>query len=360
MRPRIAFRTHYQIDEPAYMEFVVKLCTSPVQSAYREVVAHKLSQEIKKRETKLNEKAAEYAVDLAKDLGLITDNHTWSDTGHLVNLIAQIGNGELEEELSLSLPEKLMHFRVFLEGDGAALLFLARRLIQEKSIKPSEMAWNALAKEMFVDVFSKYLAITNNTADQVGIRRQIEAIKTSDYQGHSGEHKLFVHLQTLYRLGLITTPSPSESRNYCLPQSIPGGRGGVAALTEMVPDVPSLEQVLKNHKWIEVAANVFQIEATTWTDTSGFTSLVAPSYRRVMATGVSLCPISTLIEAVQIELLSQESQLLLWSEAIEAMERLQKRRPKDVRFHVDRRGQPAFLKMSDELLTTYREREVER
>lgn len=360
MRPRIVFRTHYQIDEPAYMKFVVKLCTSPVQSAYREVVAHRLSQELKKRETRLNEKAAEYAVDLAKGLGLITDNHTWSDTGHLVNLIAHIGNGELEKELGLSLPDKLMHFRVFLEGDGGALLFLARRLIQDKSIEPSEMAWNALATEMFVDVFSKYLAITNNTADRVGIRRHIEAIKASDYQGRSGEHKLFVHLQTLYRLGLITTPSPSESRSYCLPQSVPGGRAGLAVLTEMVPDVLSLEQVLKNHKWIEVAASVFRIEATTWADTSGLTSLVAPCYRRVMATGVSLCPISTLIEALQIELLSQESQLLLWSEAIEAMERLQKSRPRDLRFHVDRRGQPAFLKISDELLATCRQHKGER
>src|SRR5437016_4623823 len=98
MTPRFVFRTHYQVSEPAYMEFLVKLCTSPVQSSYREVVAQKLADEIERRcKAKadkedgiagFNENAGEYAIDLARGLDLITQNHTWTDRGHLVHLIA--------------------------------------------------------------------------------------------------------------------------------------------------------------------------------------------------------------------------------------------------------------------------------
>ncbi len=351
MEPRIAFRTHYQIDEPAYMKFVVKRCTSPVQSAYREVVAQKLSREIKRRGTSLNEDAAAYAVDLAKDLGLITDNHNWTDAGHLLNLITHLGNGNIEDELPLSLPEKMLHFRVFLEHDGAALVFLARRLIRERSFVASGNTWNALATDMFVDVFTDYLAITTSTEKRVGLRRQIERIKAREYRGHSGEHKIFVHLQTLYRLGLVLRPA--GARTYALPDASPGSQCGLMTLAEVVPDVMSLEQVLRNHEWVKLAAQVFQIQTKPWTDILEFAFLASPFYQRVMATGTPLCHISTLIEALQIQLLSHDARLLSWEVAMEAMERFQKRFPKDVRFHVDRRGQPAFVKLSSSLLRSY-------
>ena len=132
------------------MEFLIKLCTSPVQSTYREVAAQKLAREITVRGGKLNVDAGGYAVDLANDLGLLTSNNTWTDKGHSVNLVAEVDDGKLEEQLELTLAEKLLHFRVFLESDGAALLFIAHRLTQCGSVVGSETTWNLWAKEMFV------------------------------------------------------------------------------------------------------------------------------------------------------------------------------------------------------------------
>jgi hypothetical protein len=360
MQPRIAFRTHYQVDEPAYLEFLVKLCTSPVRSAYREVVAQKLADEVARRGKEFNTAAGEYAVDLAKDLGLITENHTWTDGGHLVNLVAQTNEGVWEQQLPLTLPEKLLHLRTFLEGDGAALVFLARRMVETRSPVTADTTWNALAKDMFVEVFSNYLAITNNTADRVKLRREIERLRAAEYKGNTGPHKVFVHLQVLYRLSLIERVDGVRSRIYQIPQTPRRTHCGLVVFTETIPDVAGLELVLKDHKWIEVAAKVLQIDATPWTATSDLAPLVAPHYERIMATGAPLCPISTLMEAVQIELLSQESRLLPWSKAVEAMERLQKQHPKDIRFHVDRRGQPAFVKMSDAFLADCVEQKVAR
>ena len=68
MQPRLIFGTHYQVDEPAYMEILIKGCTSAIRSSYKEVVTRKLTQEIKSREKKFNAAAGGYAVDLAKEL----------------------------------------------------------------------------------------------------------------------------------------------------------------------------------------------------------------------------------------------------------------------------------------------------
>lgn len=383
MQPRIISRTHYQVDEPAYMEFLIKLCTSPVQSTYSEVVAKRLAREIRARckpkanealsndvksdkqsdknvgKGGFNEDAACYAVDLARALRLITQNNTWTDKGHLVNLIANVDDGEPHEQLMLNLAEKLLHFRVFLEADGAALLLIARRLLQHESLSDSDITWNSFAREMFIEVYSDYLVITNNTAERVALRREVEQLKAKGYKGKTGSHKAFIHLQTLYRLGLVDSASP---RKYQVPNHRQDMRSGLEILANEVPDVLSLEQVVSAHKCIEAAARVFQITCVPYPGislkpaTEKTLSLIMPYYQCIMSTGVPLCPLSTLIEAMQIKLLEEQSQLLAYDDAVNLVTEAQKARPKDIRFHVDRRGQPAFIKLSEDVVKTYAEK----
>jgi hypothetical protein len=363
MQPRIVFSTHYQVDEPAYMEFLVKLCTSPVQSTYREVVEQKFTKEITARGKDFNIAAGRYAVDLARGLDLITPNNTWTDKGHLVNLIAQIDQAlEFEEQLAFTLPEKLLHFRVFLEADGAALLFMARRLTGHGALLNSDTTWNTMAREMFVDTYSNYLAITNNTADRVKLRREIDRIKTKGYEGKSGSHKAFIHIQTLHRLGLVKRPD-SAARIYQLPEQPLGTPSGLKILLNEVPDVPSLEKVIDTHKWLQVAARVFQIMGVRSPEDTVELSeevlpLVAVYYQRVMSTGMPLCSLSTLIEAIQIDLLTGKLLLLSYDEALDVITAAQRKHPKDIRFHVDRRGQPAFIKLSDDMVSKYFSKKV--
>ena len=359
MQPRIIFNTHYQVDEPAYMTFLVKLCTSPVQSNYREVIAEKVAREITSRVKKLNVAAGGYAVDLAQDLELTTANNTWSEKGHLLNLIAEVKGEELEDQLKLNLPEKLLYFRIFLEADGAAFLFMARRLKQYGSAANSDATWNSWATELFVEVYSGYLTLTANTSDRVGIRQLIDRISSHGYEGKSGSHKIFLHLQTLYRLGLVERPNSAGSRAYYLSDQFLDAERGLDTLLREIPDILSLEKVIKTKKWINVAAKVFQIACVPYSDVAmqndidRVFSLTASYYRRIMSTGVPLCSLSTLIEAIQIELLTGQSRLLTYEDAMNSIVTAQKERPKDIRFHVDRRGQPAFIKLSDDIVRLY-------
>jgi hypothetical protein len=352
MQPRILFRTHYQVDEPAHMEFLVKLCTSPVQSSYREVVAQRLAQEITNNRAKdFNKDAAAYAVDLGKDLGLLTQNNTWTDKGHLVGLIAEIQDGTWQKQLALTLPERLLHFRLFLAGDGAAFLYIAKRLLHN-NVLPPDLHWNSFAKEMFIAVYSEYLSHTILTSDRVELQQIIERIKLNGYQGNSGNHKCFIHMQTLNRLGLVDRADPTEHK-YRLPESSLGRPSGIETLIKEIPDVFSLENVVESHRWIELAAKVFQIASSDCDDDRAILSLMVEYYERIVSCGTPHCPLSTLIEAVQIELLAKRSQLLTHNSAMAVIKAAQKQSPKDVRFHVDRHGKPAFMRLSDAFVARY-------
>jgi hypothetical protein len=350
MQPRLVFRTHYQVDEPAYMEFLIKLCTSGVQSTYTEVVARKLTQDIRTRCKNFNEAAGCYAVDLASALGLLTPNNAWTDKGFLVDLIAEVNDGEPEEQLSLTLPEKLLHFRIFLESDGAAFLFLARYLTQHNSLPRPDTTANSLAQEMFIEILSDYLSATSNTADRVALRKEVERLRRKGYRGNSGSHKLFVHAQTLYRIGLIARRN-TTSRGYHLPGDSQGVEQGLGRLLRKVPDIFALEEIVTAHRLIEIAAYVLPISYTPWgvEQRKETLSLLAQFYRRTVLTGAPLCFLSTLIEATQIALLTK-GVLLRYDEALALITEIQQKHPKEVRFHVDRRGQPAFVKMSDEMV----------
>ena len=352
MRARVVFRTHYQVDEPAYLELLVKLCTSGVRSSYAEVVANKLADEIRARIKNFNEAAGRYAVDLASDLGLITSNNTWTNEGYLVDLIANVDDGEPEKQLSLSLSERLLHLKIFLDGDGAVLLFLADHLIQHGSLPNGRKDVNAFAHEMLIDIYMRYLGWTERTGRRVELRRKIEMIKRTPYTGNTGPHKLFVHAQTLYRLGLVDRRN-EPSRSYYLPEDSLDMREGLERLLDEVPDIVTLERASASHRQIEIAAKILRIPHTPWSEThrSQTLRIIAQSYEQITSYGAPLCPLSTIAEAMQIRLLA-EGILLTYDNGIRLITEVQQTHPREIRFHVDRRGRPAYLKISDTILST--------
>lgn len=357
MQPRVIFRTHYQVDEPAYMEFLIQSCTSPTKSNYREVAAQKLAKVLQSKKKGFNEAAGGYAVDLAQNLQILTDQNTWTDKGQLVALIAEIPDGDLETQLKLNESERLLHFKLFMEADGAALLFLARRILQDGALGNSGSSWNQIAQEMFVESLSQYLKLTASTTDRVRLRAQFDRIKDRPYEGKTGSHKIFLHTQVLYRLGLIRKEDAQSSRRYSIPENGDEKRS-LEALTALIPDIAALEQVAKANTWIELASSVFFSDASALleSDNSGREKAlrrIFDNYQRVMKTGVPLCALSTLLDSVQIESLVADRTLIKRETVLDLLETAQKENQKLIRFHVDRRGRPAFVRISQEFLTEH-------
>lgn len=351
MRARVLYRTHYQVEEPAYMELLVKLCTSPVQAAYPERVAQKLANEVSSRGKKFNVAAAAYAVDLGHGLGILNENNTWTDKGHLLALHGKIGAGDIETESQLDAVERLTHFRLFLEGDGAALIYIARIALAGRTIPEDRerrlwwLPWNRFAREMFNNMYGEYLATTADIADRIALRKELDRLKVP-FAGKTGAHKSFIHLQTMFRMHFLQRTDPAAQREYALGES---AAEGLKALVHLIPTVSKLEETVEKGRWSEIAAAVFHVGRGPEITSDALLHVVAQVYGRIAATGVPLCSLSTLVDAVQIHLMTSGLRLLTKDEVVIALTALQKERPKDVRFHVDRRGRLAFVKMSDEL-----------
>lgn len=357
MQPRAVFRTHYQVDEPAYLEVLIRSCTSATESAYREVIAERFANEIRRRKGKgFNTPAAAYAVDLGRGLGLINDQYRWAEPAYFVQLVSTIDAVEhdFESQLALDSIRKLMHFRVFLEGDGAALLFLARFILESGALGPPVVSWNELAKGMFESIFYEYLQLTTGPGDRVKLRSELDRIRTKGYGGRSGEHKIAIHAQTLYRLGLIDRSDVGGGAKFKLPNTNSDARRALSELTELVPTTVAIEEIVSRGTWASVAARVFAPTHGVWkldsaSGSDETTSLLVDAYGAVLDTGVPLAPLATIRDVVQVRLLNK-GYLLETDEFMMFLNNVQRRSPKEVRFHVDRNGRPAYLKLSDEFV----------
>jgi hypothetical protein len=349
MTPRLLTRTHYQIDEPAYLRVLVLRCTSPTRSDYRERVTARLVQEARQI-GKINAAAASYGIDLGRATGLINENYVWSDRGHLLHLVSD--PDKATNNAALSLPEKVFFFRLLLDSDGAAIIYFLRQLQRRPQLPNDPHEWNAIANDLFLSTFRSYYALTNDLRARTRLRQLIQQRATKPFSGKSGKHQCFIHLQSLFRLGLVARPGDDESRTYTAANSTP--RAADFLLNE-IGDVKDLEEAIKEEKWTSFASRLFgrsPARGAPQSDESDdqFYRDIATSYRRLSATGIPVCPLRTLIEAAQIEEIGRGHYAQPYEARVEALKRLQRKYPGQVHFHVDRLGRPAYLKLDQNVL----------
>lgn len=351
MKPRIIFRTHYQVDEPKYFGYLIQLCTSPIRSSYRETVAKCLSAEIQKRGRKFNEAAARYAIDVGKELAIITENHVWTNLGYLVELVADATQSSADDQFELTLQEKLLYLPVFLAGDGAVLLWLVDYILAHHYLPNSTEARNELAQEMFVELYQAYLSVTADTVERVRLRQNIDNLLRQNYTGNTGNHKLFLHAHLLHRTGIIDLKS-TQSREYRLSNDRTH-RERAIKLSKAITDLEALETAVQSQRLIEIAAEVLGVEYVMWDQAKQYLTirLLTEIYRQVLAHGAPSCPLTTLISAIQIKLLAGNV-LITYNTAYDFIVDLQQNQSRDVRFHVDRRGKPAYLRLSEEFINS--------
>ena len=274
-----------------------------------------------------------------------------------MNLIAEVGRGEPERQLSLNGAEKVLHCRLFLEGDGAALVAIARYLRRRNSIVQAQVNKSTFIEDTFGQVLSEYLDLTADPAEQAALKAKIEFLKAKGYSGRTGQgrtrqHKLRLHVQTLYRLGLVQRVDKPRGLAFRTPLKGDSVAGNPSALLKEAPDVATLEQRLADGEWASIVANALEIEHDSQVelDEKGgryVLDLLARFYPEVMSSGVAVCPLQPVTEAIQIQALAERGWLLTPEQIAGVMEEEAGRQPKDVRL-LSSRGRPrAAIKLSD-------------
>ena len=339
MEPRILLRTHYQAHEPAYLELVVTKCTSATVSVHKVTVVDRLFRMIDGKK-KFNRDAAGYVVDAAHHLGLLTDRYTWAPTGTLIALTSDLkeySRGGVEE---LDIGRRLAHLRLFLDGDGAALWYLMRELRDQGSITSGGEGANRIANEMFPEVYRQYFELSSSPSDRIRLRGKIGQLRQRPYRGHTGKHKLLFHVNMMHRLGWLDRPDPVR-RVYSLSGA---GVRAMRVFFEHVRTVGDLERRLRNDEAMTFSGRLLAGAPLQPEDrgVEAFAALLTGMYQKVIDLGFSIAPVTLLIELVQHHLFTRGIELS-YKSASEMLEGFRAMDSKRVRYHVDRKGRPAYL-----------------
>ena len=321
---------------------VVRACTSPVRSAIRDNVARKLAGASR---FGLNLPAAGYAVDLAKSLGLLQQNLVWTNLGHLLNLVHE---DRSSDDGTLSDRQIYLFLRTFLEFDGAAFIHFARRIEEDRSVPSDrgEQRWPEIAQKLFRETYAEYLNLATDPKDRIRIRQLDERRRAKPFSGNSGRHQCFVHLNALYRLGLVASVSGGD-RTYRRLPSVGTRPRPTARLLDLLPGARELERAVSTGNLYGIVGEISgRALRPYYHDPDSFAATVRRLYQRVVSAGVSLCSLQTLTEAIQIESLVHGHEPPLAQDVLNQLRSMQRETPREIRFHVDVYGRPAYLKMS--------------
>ncbi|MDE0096809.1 MAG: hypothetical protein OXS40_10615 [Gammaproteobacteria bacterium] len=337
---RLITRTHYQISEPAYLTLLIRKCTSPTSSNYRETVAQRFS----KLSGGTNIAASGYAVDLARSLNLLNSNLVWTELGHLLNIAAS--NNVLQNINELSTAEKILFFRLFLEFDGAAFIFLAQKLETQAQLPLLCESWTDIAQQLFLETYEWYLELVTDPLLRTRIRQLQEKRRLVPFKGNSGRHQSLIHINTMFRLGLIDSFKSKKSRLY-KPKYLEGKElSPTSNLLSAVPNIKTLEEVVESQSLYNVVGQTLGIECNAGSiNDMEFMNRVKYVYSQVSGTGVNLCSLRTLSEALQIQSLIEKTVPESHTTILSRLRTLQNKTPSQIRFHVDRYGNPAYIKI---------------
>ena len=330
------------MEELAVVVAVVLNCTSPIKSDFVENVSHKLVQSLHRT----NPAAARYAVDLAKRMGLLSNNLVWTNLGHLLNVVYPHEIKQKDRSLPVSM--KYLFFRLLLEFDGAALLHFARKVERDGQVPQPGENWSDVAQTLFCETYDEYLKLATDPLDRIRLRQITERRQSKPFQGKSGPHQCFLHLTSMERLGLVSRTENRE-RSYTRKLGLHDGSSPTGRFLELVPDVIELERSISNGRFYQIAFEMFNRTSHQKDFQQSFQSfigIVKRIYNQVVSTGVSLCSLQTITEAIQIESLMNGQKPPDSKTLMKQLNLMQASSPRDVRFHVDVYGRPSFLKLS--------------
>lgn len=340
MEPRILKRTHYQVNEPAYMEFVVRECTHPTKSAYKESVSKRLQDRLPKRWA-LNRAAAAYAVDMAAGLGLIGDNYSWTQLGILIAVGSDADLSDPGSFEVLSGSRRLAMCRVLLEGDGAAIWYLLRIAAERGSIRPGGEAANDMAADMYIGIVREYLELTSSIQGRMALRAELKRLQSDRYSGNTGRHKLLFHVNSLHRLGFFAREDDS-SLEYTLSEL---GLRATETLLDRVPTIAALERIVQRQELMTLTTEVLAGPSKEITEPEGeYSRMLTAAYGEVISLGLSLAPVALLLDLVELRL-AEAGTRVPRTAALDELMALREKHPRKIRFHVDRKGRPAYVIM---------------
>jgi hypothetical protein len=365
---------HYAGSRPGLFTALIKLCTHPTSSAYLDSVSQKLLQYFKgvplvklgylgKSTTKsnsrsagsvikLNPAGARSVVQMAVKLGFLNDNFFWSWKGHAINILSKKAGTQVDSFLELDLAERIAYLKFYLEADGAMILTISEQLLQyPDGVSLRDLVQNPFVDDAFRAITKSYLELTSNLGFRTRLRHELLRLEGQSYKDTTRKHKLLPRLIPLEDFGLLARTITDEEE-ILIPTKI-NDRVPLRTLASELGNIKLMEFRFAADEYYTIIAKVLCSNARQLSLESHKDILakeVVKAYTALRGTSVAVYALNTVINVVCVELLASHALVSSPQQVLEFLQQLQKDRPYDVHFHVDRQGRPAYLMLSENLL----------
>ena len=364
---------HYAASRPGLFTAIVKSCSHPTRSASLESVAEKLlnlfkgvplvalmqpgksskisNHELKGSVIKLDHAGSKSVIGMAVKFGLLTENFFWSWKGHVINVTCEKEKSQ-NNYFELDFTEKIVYLKYYLEADGAMLLNLGQQILENpKGISTKDFFEKPFIDVAFQTIIKSYLELTGDLARRTELRRKLGGLEAKNYKPYTRRHKLLPRLIPLEDLGLLTREITGEGETF-----LPLKQDKKIPLKILVCDlgnIETMEQRFKRDEYFNIIANTICDNVRVFHSDEHDALLfkeIAYAYRKLRDTGVAVYSLHAIKDIVCTRMLANHSIILGREYIIQLLQQLQKDRPYDVRFHVDRQGRSAYLIISEKLL----------
>ena len=116
---------------------------------------------------------------------------------------------------------------------------------------------------MFLDTYERYLEFITDPQLRTHVRQLAEKRRSAPFSGNSGRHQTLVHINTLFRLGLVESSRPGQSRIYGAKYLPEGSRSLTSRLLSAVPNVRALEETVESQSLYDVVGRTLGIGLKT-------------------------------------------------------------------------------------------------
>jgi len=246
-----------------------------------------------------------------------------------------------------------MYLKYYLESDGAFLIHFARKVLDENGLSKHTLRYtNKGVEPIFENVLNEYLAIENDFRKKVQLENFSKLLQRGGYQSKVRIHKAFPHLDPLVDLGILDYDS--KKRQY-LPKMPEGSM--TKTFLQKFPDISSLEEVFlleegvkkTSSGYYERVAGLYNVSYRKFSrkDNGIISNEITKIYSKVKDKVTGLASIKTIKDIVCTLVLVNHRVLCEWSDIDEVLKEFKLEKGVNLRFHVDRAGEIAYIVLSE-------------
>lgn len=322
----------------------------PNQSNYPEMISARLAK-INFETISLNKESAKFAVAMAQSFGFLTSNMFWDWKGHALNIILEENpRNDPKDYLKLTLLEKILYLKYYLEADGATILEFCKRFMPKGNISRNELLSTDFIDRIFIDIWETYRQLTTDLRQKTQLRQNIQELRSRHYTFKTRIHKALAHVEPLVDFDLIERKK--ENNEILFSRRIINGYAPMDKLVEELKTIEYMELRFAKFQYFRIISDIYTLKPMQYdpqNDSKILREEILRTYLKARTEPSHMAPIMVVTDVVCAKLLVQKGILIERTHIENELERMKSDYSRDIHFHVDMQGKKAFIVLSDRL-----------